>query len=83
LPSKFGFDEPTEKGCTFEANPKGGMNDERFYQYIVICIMPLFPDMKDEPGYRVILKVDSGVGRDFLWLLAQTRVHGLYIYPGE
>jgi hypothetical protein len=81
--AKFGHQEPKAFSCTFGLNLKGGMTDQEFLEYIENNFMPLFPDMKDEPGLRVILKVDSGVGRDFLWLLARTRLRGLYIYPGE
>jgi hypothetical protein len=44
-------------------NKKGGMNDnEEFNKYINNSIVPLFPDLKDIPGKRVLLKVDSGPG---------------------
>jgi hypothetical protein len=71
--AKFGHNSQRQVSCTFGASEKGGMNEVRFANYIKVNFMPLYPDMKDEPGYRVILKCDSGVGRDYLALLAFTR----------
>ena len=74
---QFGFpaerDElPMNCGC----NEKGGMTEEELEKYLFNSILPLYPDTKDEPGYYVILKVDSGLGRNFLQLLAKLRVQG-------
>jgi hypothetical protein len=52
-------------------NEKGGMNDEEFCKYLNNMIYPLFPDMEDVPGKHVLLKVDSGPGRNCMDLLVK------------
>ena len=45
-------------------NEKGGMNNEEFDKYIDNSIVPLYPNLEDMLGKRVLLKVDSGPGRN-------------------
>ena len=78
----FGHDEVRERPCGIGMNEKGGMNDEEFEWYINNTIIPLFPDMEDTTGKRVLLKVDSGPGRNFMSLLVSCKFHGLYLFPG-
>jgi hypothetical protein len=47
---------------------KGGMDDDEF--------VPLYPNAKNKPGQRVIIKVDSGPERTNLKLLAKLRMLG-------
>ena len=63
-------------------NEKAGMNAEEFQKYVEKAILPLFPDIEDKPGKRVILKVDSGPGRMNVDMLAKLRLLGLYVVPG-
>ena len=63
-------------------NKKGGMNDEEFRKYLNNMIYPLFPDMEDVSGKCVLLKVDSGTGRNCMDLLVEARFRCLYIFPG-
>jgi hypothetical protein len=63
-------------------NEKGSMTDEEFEKYIDNSILPLYPDLKDTPGKRFLLKAESGPGRNGRELLVRCRCHGLYIYPG-
>jgi hypothetical protein len=63
-------------------NEKGGTNDKEFKRYINNTIIPLFPDMRDTPGKRVLLKVDSGPGRKCMNLLISCKFHSLYLFPG-
>ena len=77
-------DEPRRllitKNChTFGLNTKGGMDDEEFKQYIVNSILPLYPNTRDKPGHRLLLKCDSGPGRLQVELLAQLRFLGVYL----
>ena len=52
-------------------------------KYIDNSIIPLYPDLEDTPGKHVLLKVDSGPGRNERELLGKYRCfRGLYIYPG-
>lgn len=67
---KFGFDSAQERPCTFGMNEKAGMNVVELQKYISNAILPLFPDLEDVPGKRILLKVDSGPGRNNLEMLA-------------
>ena len=78
---KFGCPEQRLWPVTFGMNENGGMNEEEFEKYLRNSILPLFPDAKDKPGLRVILKVDSGPGRTNLKLLATLRLLGFILYP--
>ena len=60
---KFGNDEEKLWPVTFGMNPKGGMDEAEFEKYLSNSIFPLYPDVKDVMGKRVMLKVDSGAGR--------------------
>jgi hypothetical protein len=51
-------------------------------KYLKNSILPLYPDIADSPGKRVILKVDSGPGRCNVEMLADLRLQGLYLIPG-
>ena len=62
-------------------NKKGGMTDVEFEKYIDTSIVPLFPELEDTKGKRVLLKVDSGSGRNGRDLLMKCRFCGLYVYP--
>jgi hypothetical protein len=44
--------------------------------------MPLYPNMEDEPGKHVLIKVDSRPGCNNLDLLSKAHFRGLYIFPG-
>ena len=54
-------------------NEKGGMTDVKFEKYIDISIVPLFPELEDTNGKRVMLKVDSGPRSMILNILAMVR----------
>ena len=38
------------------------MTEEEFCQYVLNSLVILYPDACDEPGKRVMIKVDSGPG---------------------
>ena len=62
-------------------NKKGVMNDEEFRKYLNNMIYPLFPDMEDVPGKCVLLKVDSGPGRNCKDLLVKGNPPNLIQLP--
>ncbi len=62
-------------------NEKGGMTDVEFEKYIDNSIVPLYPKLEDTKGKRVMLKVDSGPGRNGRDLIMKCRFRGLYLYP--
>ena len=79
---KFGYPEVTEISVSFGMNEKGGMDDNEFRKYMRNNVMPLYPDVRDTPGNRVMAKVDSGPGRLGEQLLAEMRHLGFYMFPG-
>ena len=79
---KFGHDKEKKFPVTFGMNGKGGMDSVELQKYIDTAILPLYPDIADVPGKRVLMKVDSGPGRSNLDMLASTRLKGLYLMPG-
>ena len=70
---KFGTDAERSWDCTFGLNTKGGMDDCEFEQYVMNSILPLYPNTRDRPGHRLLLKCDSGPGRLQIGLLAKLR----------
>jgi hypothetical protein len=79
---RFGCEEERVWPCMIGLNKKGGMNDEEFDNYIDNSIVPLYLDLEDTPGKRVLLKVDSGPGRNGRDLLNKARFQGVYLFPG-
>jgi hypothetical protein len=51
----FGHECQQERPCTFGMNEKAGMNAAELHKYINNSILPLYPDMEDRPGKRVLL----------------------------
>ena len=82
IKGKFGCNSIREWPVTFGMNLKGGMDDAEYEKYLFSSIIPLFPDLKDQPGLRIMLKVDSGPGRLQPKLLSTLRLIGAYKYPG-
>jgi hypothetical protein len=58
------------------------MNNEEFEHYIDNSIVPLFPNLEDTPGNRILLKVESGRSCNLRDLLNTCWFRGVYIYPG-
>ena len=79
---KFGNNESKLWPCTVGLNEKGGMDDAEFEKYIQSSIVPLFPDVQNKKGKRVLIKIDSGPGRTNPELLACLRTLGFVLYPG-
>ena len=79
---RFGCEEERSWPCTIGMNEKGGMTDNKFKKYIDNSIVPLYPNLADTPGKRILLKVDSGPGCNGRDLLIKYHFCGLYIYPG-
>ena len=78
---QFGFGEEKLFPITFGMNEKGGMDEKEFEEYLMNSIVPLYPDARDKPGQRVILKVDSGPGRGNVGLLSKLKLLGFILYP--
>ena len=78
----WGCGEETVKYVTFGCNKKGGMDSEELNKYLTQAIMPLYPDAADVPGKRVMIKIDSGPGRNNEEMLVSLRLRGFYLLPG-
>lgn len=63
-------------------NVKARMNAVELDKYITKAVLPLYPDLANINGFRVILKVDSGPGQMNVEMLARLCVQGLYLVPG-
>ncbi len=79
---RFGCEEERVWPCMIGLNKKGGMNNEEFDKYIDNSIVPLYLDLEDTPGKQVLLKVDSGPGRNGRDLMNKARFRGVYLFPG-
>ena len=62
----------------------GGLyqHNTQFEQYVMTNIVPLYPCARDVKGKRVLIKADSGPGRNNANLLANLRHLGFILYPG-
>jgi hypothetical protein len=78
---KFGHSERQHFDPTIGANERGGMDAVEFSKYLLGLVKTLYPDVSDLPHRRVIVKCDSGPGRENLEMLAQLRVLGVYLFP--
>ena len=79
---KFGRKGSNYIGVSVGLNKKGGMDGAKFEKYIRNCILLLFLDALDLPGFCVMIKVDSSPGRLNVNLLAKLHLLGYYLYPG-
>ena len=79
---RFGFTEERVFDVTFGMNEKAGMNADELDKYIENSILPLYPDVEDVQGKRLLIKLDSGPGRTNVKMLAKLRLKGVYIHPG-
>jgi len=61
-------------------NERAGMNDVKLENHFQANMFPLYPNIEDKPGKRVITKVDSAPAG--LSMLALLRLQGLYLVPG-
>ena len=59
---RFGHDEEKEFPATIDMNEKGGMDTVELKKLFENSYAPLWPDMEDKPGKRVMCKCDSGPG---------------------
>ena len=57
------------------------MDSETFKSFLEANVMKLYPDAKDEPGKRVVIKCDGGPGRLDPETLLLLRDKGFYLYP--
>ncbi len=58
------------------------MTNDQFDRCVENSVVPLFPYLADGPGKRMLLKVDSRLGRNGRDLILKAQFRGIYIYPG-
>jgi hypothetical protein len=80
--AQYGFDSKMYHDVTVAMSGKGGMNAVIFENWITEHVMPLWPDLEDVPGKRVMLKTDMGPGRSQTGFLSRTYVEGMGVFPG-
>jgi hypothetical protein len=79
---QFGHSEMQKLPPTFGFNEKGGMDNTEFSRYLLDLTSRIYPDRADEPGRRVLVKLDSGPGRNSEDLKALLRTEGVYLHMG-
>ena len=60
----------------------GSVTKEIYFDWYKKVLIPCFPDAKDVPGWRVMIKSDGGPGRNNDDYLVAARADGVYHYPG-
>ena len=63
---RFVHDEVNIFPSTIGMNPKDGMNTTKLKKLFKNSYLPLYPDIADEPGKRVLDKLDSGPGQKYV-----------------
>jgi hypothetical protein len=81
IEGRFGHDKKKYFDCMIATSPKGSMTGSIMNSFVQKLAL-LYPDVKDEEGYRLFLKLDSGPGRDDENVLHTARANGIYVYPG-
>ena len=79
---QWGLNGEEDKNVTFGMNTKGGTHEKEFKEYIMMAIIPLYPNARNRKGRYVILKMDSGPGRSNIDLLVRLKILGFILYPG-
>jgi hypothetical protein len=80
--AQYGLPAPRHFLSTFASNLKGGVNNNIFRNWMLTAVAPLWPDLADSAGKRVMLKADSGPGRMATEFLAESAVDGMFFFPG-
>ena len=57
---EFGCDGDSCWIVAYGMNARGGVDEENFVMYVRNSIFPLYPNSRDVPVKRVLIKVDSG-----------------------
>ena len=78
----FGHDEVNIFPATIGMNLKDGMNNTDLKKLFKNSYLPLYPDIADEQGKRVLAKLGNGPVRKDLEFLAWCRLLGFIIHPG-
>ncbi|CAB9531097.1 unknown protein [Seminavis robusta] len=82
LKATYGFNTERYHNVPFAVNPKGGMTKEMLSEFFSRCIIPLYPKSSDNVDNRVLVKIDSGPGRNNPDTLVYLRSLGFHLYPG-
>jgi hypothetical protein len=80
--AQYGYESPQTWDCTFAVSPKGSMNGPILTEWVNEHVIECWPDLCDLPGYRVLLKADSGPGRTAADFLARAHIEGVKFFPG-
>ena len=82
IKAQYGLSAPRHFLPAFATNLKGGVNNNIFRNWMITTVAPLWPDLADLAGKRVMLKADSGPGRLASEFLHESRALGMYFFPG-
>ena len=79
---RFGHGELNIFPETIGMNPKGSMNTTKLNKLFKNSYLPIYHDIADEPGKRVLAKLDIGPVRKDLEFFAWCILLGFIIRPG-
>ncbi|CAB9523296.1 unknown protein [Seminavis robusta] len=82
LEAQYGFNRLRRHNVPFAMNPKGGMTKEMLEAFFRKCVLPLYPNAADREGQRLLIKIDSGPGRNNPDCLRKLRARGAHLHPG-
>jgi hypothetical protein len=82
IEAQYGLTVPRHFLPAYAANLKGGVNKNIFRNWMITNVAPLWPDLANVTGKRVMLKADSGPGRMGTEFLAESAALGMYFFPG-
>jgi hypothetical protein len=63
-------------------NKKGGTDSRVLNEVLSQYAAVLYPDAKDEEGYRVCFKIDGGLGSLNILMFADMQCQVVYLFPG-
>jgi hypothetical protein len=58
------------------------MTNEILHKWVGEHFIQYYPDVRDTPGHRVFLKLDTGPGRQTSQCIGRARVEGIEVVPG-
>ena len=78
----MGIKKIVDNGPTGNFNACADMNATKFRKFIEDAVVPLYPNDCEQDGKRVLLILDSGLGRKDEGLLSFLAARGFHLLPG-
>ena len=78
---QYGHDHIKGFDVQIAVSANGSMTTQILHDHF-LKLVALYPDLKDEDGFRFLYKLDGGPGRDNPDVLATAKSLGISVYPG-